>query len=205
MLRHKLRKERSKSHVVRGALDVNAWRRSPPSVDAARPAHCCACGAAARPVGELLVLHGHGVRDRQVRVAEVFGRPATMITVVVRRYQCQLCGAVITVAPRGVLPGLLYAASVIGWALALYGLGGQSMRAVRNSAGAGRVVGLDATGWPALRRWTATASTVWPSIRAASETFSQRERAARAASTLAAHATPCTPLAFAASVGPLAA
>lgn len=196
-----MQKERSKSHVIRGAVDVNPWCRSPQSVDAARPERCAGCSAAARPIGEPLVLHGHGVRDRQVREAAVFGEPATMITVVVRRYQCQLCNAVMTVVPRGVMPGLLYSASVIGWALALYGLSSQSMQAVRTAAAAGKNVGLDATGWPALRRWIARAWTLWPSVRAAPATFGQRERAARVATTLATYAPDRSPLACAAFVG----
>lgn len=201
MLRHTLHEERSKSHVVRSVIEVNAWLRSRPSVDDARPERCSGCGAAARPLGEPLVLHGHGGRERQLREPAAFGLAAAVIVVVVRRYQCQLCNAVMAVVPRGVLPGLLYSASTIGWAIALYGLAGNRMAAVRTLVGAGRHVGHDATGWPSLRRWIARAASLWPSAREMPDAFSQRERAERIASTLAAHASSESPLVFAAFVG----
>ena len=60
------RDSRSPRGVIRSAVGVTSWAGTLPSVDAVRPAHCSTCGAASRPVGEGLGLHGHGPRDRQV-------------------------------------------------------------------------------------------------------------------------------------------
>lgn len=201
VLRHTLNEEQSKSYIVRSVVDVNTWLRSPPSVDVARPKQCRGCGAAARPIGESLVLHGHGVRERQVREPAAFGDASVVVAIEARRYKCQLCNAVMTVVPRSVLPGLLYTAQAIGWALALYGMDGARMSEVRRVVAAGRHVGHDATGWPSLRRWITRASTLWPSVRESPSEFDQRQRAERIAVTLAAHAPSLKPLSFAAFVG----
>lgn len=196
-----MHEKRSESHVVCSAVDVNAWLHATPSVDDARPSHCCQCGAASRPVGEALVLHGHGVRARQVREPPAFGEPAVVVGIVVRRYQCRLCSAVMTVVPRGVLPGLLYSACAIGWALALFGFSSKPMCKVRELVGSARTTGADATGWPALRRWIARAASLWPTEREMPALFGWRQRAARVAAFLASHASPCPTIELAAFVG----
>lgn len=196
-----MEEKRSKSHVVRGALGVNDWLRAPPTVDAARPKACVECGASGRPIGAPLVIHGHGVRDRQIRGPLAFDAAAVAVTVVVRRYECQACSAVMTVVPSDVIPGLLYTASAIALALALYAVGGQLMCEVRKRVSPFRIVGYDATGWPSLRRWIARAASLWPSSRQAPESFGQRQQAERVVSTLAAHASSCSPIEHAAFVG----
>ena len=93
-----------------------------------------------------------------------------------------------TVVPRSVLAKMLYAATAIGLALALYGWGGTSAREVRGAVSAWPVVGASSTGWKALRRWTARAAQLWACIRESPASFTTRQRAERAAATLAAHA-----------------
>ncbi|MEJ7731285.1 MAG: hypothetical protein WKG00_18980 [Polyangiaceae bacterium] len=89
--------------------------------------------------------------------------------------------------PRGVMPRRHFSASAIGLALALFGLLGAAARRVR-----ARVA--DPTGlhwsWPALRRWVDAAPVLWPRIRPSPDDATRRQRAARAASTLASFALP---------------
>lgn len=93
-----------------------------PSVEVVRPGHCPRCGAASRPLGGPVVLHGHGVRPRQLwGPAEPDARPELMV-VKQRRYKCTACGKAVTVGPSEALAGRLYTASAIALALALYGL-----------------------------------------------------------------------------------
>jgi len=54
-----------------------------------------------------------------------------LIGVLLRRYHCQSCGAVVVVGPRGIAPGRLYGAGAIALALALWGCGGLAPAAVR--------------------------------------------------------------------------
>lgn len=201
VLRHRLEEKRSKSHVVRDALGVNDWLRAPPTVDGARPKVCVECGAGGRPIGAPLLIHGHGVRERQVRGPLAFTTASVTVTVVVRRYQCQPCGAVMTVVPRELMPGLLYSACAIGLAIALYGLCGRNMGEVRTAVSAWSRIGDDATGWPSLRRWIEGASALWASVRSMPGAFEQQQQAERVASTLAGHASSYDPIEFAAFVG----
>lgn len=182
-------RKRSKSFVVRHALDVNAWRVRSLSVDAARPSACVGCKAASRPVGQPLGLHGHGVRERQLRGPVAVGRAPEIITVVVRRYRCRHCGAVMTIVPRGVIPKMLYAAGPIALALFLYGVELLPTREVRSRVSPWKIVG-ESTGWPSLRRWLAAPARMWRTVRASPEHFSSRQRAERVATSLAGHAPP---------------
>ncbi len=72
-----------------------------------------------------------------------------------RRYHCKACGAVIVVAPRGVLRRRLYAATAIGLSLALFGIEGHSARAVREAIAPTCSHRAPAEGamWTSLRRW----------------------------------------------------
>ena len=95
---------RSSSHVVHSDLDVKFWMEGPPPTARVRPATCPGCGVAARPLGARLHVVGHGVRERQVRGPLHAGGPPGLVVVRVRRFRCRVCGAVITVLPRGVAP-----------------------------------------------------------------------------------------------------
>lgn len=77
------------------------------------------------------MLHGHGRRERQVwGPAGADGAPELRHTWV-RRFQCKLCEATMTVGPRELLTKRLYSAAAIAMALALFGLAGLSLPEVR--------------------------------------------------------------------------
>lgn len=157
-------------------------------MDEARPAHCVACKVASRVAGERLAVHGHGTAERQIRgPPSVDGKP-TIEIVDVRRFECQRCGAVMTVVPREVLHGVLYAASAIGLALLLYGLDKRSARAVRARVSIFPALDASTPGWPTLRRWIARAESLWRLERTSLPHASTRQRAERAAMQLVAHA-----------------
>ena len=174
--------------IIRSKIDVNTWLARAPTSSEVRPARCTCCGAAGRPTGGKLAIHGHGVRERQVRGPPKSGHRSAIVVVQVRRYQCQQCGAVMTVVPRAVLARMLYAATAIGLALALYGFEGKSAGEVRGAVSAWPVIGPSSTGWKTLRRWITRASTLWACVRESPASFTTRQRAERAAATLMAHA-----------------
>ncbi|HEY4180213.1 MAG TPA: DUF6431 domain-containing protein, partial [Kofleriaceae bacterium] len=89
-----------------------------PTVEAARPS-ACVCGVPSREPGRGLGLHGHGVRERQLRGPAAAGPPMTA-TLVCRRYRCTSCGAVLLVVPRGVAPRKHYGYAAIAMALTLW-------------------------------------------------------------------------------------
>lgn len=152
--------------MVRTAVAIKAWIAKTPSVDEVRPPHCAGCGAASRPVGGRVAVHGHGLLQRQVRgVLEIDGEPR-VYAISVRRYACQDCGAVMTVVPAGMLARRLYSASSIALALHLWLAVGQSDREVREQVCAWRVRGRNDRGWAQLYRWAHQAARLFPMPRA---------------------------------------
>ncbi len=108
-----------------------------------------------------------------------------------RRYRCQRCGAILQVAPRGVLRRGLYSAAAVALALALWGVEGLAPADVRRRVSPWRRVGATAAGsWASLRRWARAirAAVLFARVRAAPPGAHLREVAARAATTLAAFA-----------------
>ena len=98
-------------------------------------------------------LWGHGLRARQVRGPLAFGEDPALVSVEGRRYQCQLCEAVIIVEPRSVLRYRHFSASAIAMALALFGVEGASAAQVRRRVSPWRTVGHAACrGWVTLHR-----------------------------------------------------
>ncbi|WP_420715198.1 transposase family protein [Corallococcus sp. BB11-1] len=166
-----------------------------PSVSAVRPASCAACGAASRPVGGPLGLHGHGSRSRQVRGPLDSGASPVLVELRVRRYRCRACGVSQTVVPAEVLARKLYSLAAIAWALALWGLESLTAAAVRGRVSPWDVVGPGSAGrWDALCRWAREArrGTLLCCVRPAPADWTARAVAARAASTVAAFALPAT-------------
>ncbi|WP_140875963.1 transposase family protein [Myxococcus xanthus] len=164
-----------------------------PSVSAVRPASCAACGAASRPVGAPLGLHGHGRRSRQVRGPLDAGASPVLVELRVRRYRCRACGVSQTVVPAEVLGRKLYSLAAIAWALALWGLESLSAAAVRRRVSPWDVVGPGSAGrWDALCRWAGEArrGTLLCCVRPAPADWTARAVAARAATTVAAFALP---------------
>jgi hypothetical protein len=107
-------------------------------------------------VGDGIALHGHGLRSRQLRGPPSPGATPAVTEILARRYQCQRCDAVITVAPAETLTRRLYSAASIAWALALYGLRKLTAAAVRELVSPWRVVGDSSLSrWRTLERWCA--------------------------------------------------
>jgi len=147
--------------VIRSVIGIKAWLAKTPHVDEVRPAHCAGCGAASRPVGEVLAIHGHGLLLRQVRgVLSLQDQPG-MVVVSVRRYACQRCRAVMTVVPAGMLARRQYSGPSIAVALYLWLLAGSSDRAVRVRLCAWRVRGSNDRGWAQLYRWARQAASLF--------------------------------------------
>lgn len=171
---------------MRAAVGIKAWMAKIPCVDEVRPAHCAGCGAASRPVGSRVVLHGHGLLLRQVRgVLAVDERPG-VFALWVRRYACQLCRAVMTVVPAGVLARRQYTGPSIALALHLWLMAGLSDRAVRAQLCAWQVRGRSARGWAQLYRWARRAAELFSLPRAMSASDSQYDAARRVLTTLRA-------------------
>jgi hypothetical protein len=185
--------ERSTRGVVRSDIDVKTWKHQTPSVGAVRPSRCPACLAPSRPVGEGLVLHGHGTRARQFR-----GPAAPMATpeirvVDLRRYECQRCGAVTTVGPAETLTKRLYSAAAIAWALALFGLSLLSSAAVRELVSPSRIIGYAAAPrWATLSRWCAAAAEgrLFEAVRSLAPSGTARQVAETVAVAVGAYALP---------------
>lgn len=160
-------------------------------MDEVRPGRCPICGASSRPAGGALGLHGHGLRERhQWSPLEPSDTPS-LIGVLLRRYLCQSCGAVVVVGPRGLVRRRLYSAGAIALTLALYGVAGLAPAEVRRRVSPLRIVGpTAAAGWASLRRWSRAvrARRLFPAVRALPADATLRQVAARAATTLAAYA-----------------
>lgn len=178
------------SLIVYRGLDVKNWLHRPPTVEEARPGRCPGCDAAGRPVGGPVGLHGHGLRDRQVRGPIVVGDPATETVIVCRRYRCTACGAIVTVVPCGIEPRRHYGRAAICMALALWALEGWSVMAVRARVGTWR--NPLATSWRTLRRWAAAVAAGGWSWCDGAGGLAPRAAAARAAQIAAGRAPPTT-------------
>jgi len=173
-------------------------------VDEVRPGRCPACGATGRPLGGRLGLHGHGLRERHQWGPADLGAVPAVIGILLRRYQCQPCGAIVVVGPRGLLGRRLYSAGTVAMALALWGLAMLSPPEVRRRVSPLRIVGATAAaGWSSLRRWcrAVRGGRLFPAVRALLAEATLREVAARAATTLAAYGPGGVPLESAAFLG----
>ena len=110
-----------------------------------------------------------------------------------RRYRCRSCFAVITVGPLGLMRGWIFSAPAIAWALALYGLASVSATEVRRRVSPWSIVGAtSAATWASLGRWirAVRAGRLFAAVRQCPSTWRPRQVAARAAATLAALAVP---------------
>lgn len=181
---------RGTCRVLQGALGVNTWLASPPSIDDLRPARCPGCGAASRPLGATLNLHGHGLRSRQVRGPAGEGGAPDERVVLVRRYRCVRCKVVVTVVPADVLPRKHYGATAIALAIALFGPLGLSFARVRRAVSTWSTQGASARGWPTLQAWiaAAVARALWRDARAGPAVAPRRAHVQRLAMSLAWHA-----------------
>lgn len=174
---------RSTPRILHHALDVKGWIAAQPSVAAARPGACAACGAPSQPTGGRLGIHGHGLRDRQIcGPTEAEGRPR-WIVISCRRYRCVHCEAVLTVVPRGIAPRRHYGHAAIAMALALWAIAGRPSGEVRGLVCARRIRLDPARRWPTLIRWARAAALTRPPT-------GRREAAARVAQIAIGRAPP---------------
>ena len=142
-------------------------------------------------MGGALGLHGHGLRKRDQWGPAELGGTSLLVEVLIRRYRCRPCGAVIAVVPCGVRRHQLYSAGAIALALALWGVADLAPAKVRAQVSPFAVVGpTAAAGWASLRRWSRAvrAGRLFAVVRALPAEASLRQVAARAATTLAAFA-----------------
>lgn len=103
----------------------------------------------------------------------------------VRRYRCRRCAAVIAVVPRQVLARRHFAAGAIALGLFIFGKLGSI------AAETAKRIGCWARGpgaWRTLRRWLAAvdAGQLFPCVRGSPAGWTPRQRAERAAMTVAA-------------------
>jgi hypothetical protein len=133
-----------------------------------------------------VVLHGHGLLTRQLRGVLAVGAAPGVVTISVRRYACQLCRAVMTVVPAGMLGRRQYCAPSIAYALSLWLLAGLSDRRVREQVCAWQLRGRSSRGWAQLYRWTRSAASVFALPRPVAALGDTRSTARRVLSTLRA-------------------
>lgn len=146
------------NHFVQFDLDVNFWVRAPPDAPTARPTRCPLCGAPGQRADGRVLLHGHGVRVRLLRGPITADGEPTEFEVLVRRYECQGCGAIITVGPRGMLPHKRYSTMAIALALWLWSVWRLTDAAVRRATCPVVETGVSRPErWTTLRRWARAA------------------------------------------------
>jgi hypothetical protein len=193
VLRFAVNEERSNQRFVHSPLEIKDWIARPPTADEARPGSCPCCDTASRPEGAGLMLHGHGVRERQVRGPPDPGEHPVERSILLRRYRCLACGAVIVVGPSGLLRGWLYSGPAIAWALWLFGVAKRAAATVRRQVSPWATVGATAAAtWATLRRWARAVRErkLFSIVRRCPAEWSPRQVAARAATTVAALAPP---------------
>ena len=178
--------ERSTTRLVRIGVDFKSWLKNPPSVEQARPGRCVQCGAASHAAGGGLTVQGHGMRARQLRGPLEPGAEPRLLDLLLRRYLCIACGAVLTVAPKAVLPKRLFTAGAIALALALWAVEGEPSPVVRERISPLKSVGHTAARtWLTLRRWTRDARRIFQGVRPWPDGWPPRKVAERVATTLA--------------------
>lgn len=130
---------------------------------------------------------GHGIRERTLEGPLAPGEAPRTIEILARRYRCRACGTVLVVLPSGVARGYRYSLASIAWALALWAYERLPAPSVRARTSTSKTVGASSvTRWASLRRWTRCALALFGI--ATPEVGTVRERAARLASFVAAHA-----------------
>ncbi len=134
-------------------------------MDLCRPKACARCHVASRQPGRRLSVVGHGVRERQLRGPAAPGQRPCVRVILVRRFLCVVCRAVMTVVPSEVIAGRLFSGPAILLGLFLWGHGGQTQEAVRGALDPW--TGLRSRGWRALNRWTraALSGKLWPGLK----------------------------------------
>lgn len=190
--RHLTKNTETPTHFIESEAGVKSWAHGPPDVQAARPTRCVACGAPGIDVDGKVVLHGHGLRERTLLGPEHAEGEPRVCELLLRRYACQRCKAVLTVGPRGLLPRRRYCAMVIALALWLWAVCQQTDARVREQMSPVANEGLSRPErWTTLRRWARAVreGRLWPST-SVDPSWSLRDCARRAARLLRSRASP---------------
>jgi hypothetical protein len=123
---------------------------------------------------------------------EALGEPVG-VEVSCRRYLCCNCDAVVLVVPGAMLPRRWYSASAIAQALALFGLERKSFAEIRGRTSPFHTVGVVAAPeWATFRRWCddVRSGRLFSVVRGCPSTFTRRQVAERAATTIGSRAPP---------------
>lgn len=187
-----MQKPKSKSSVIQSAIEIKCWMHQTPTVEQVRPCACVQCEAASRPLGGRLQVIGHGIRERQVLGPIRAGQGPIALTLLVRRFLCLACGAVMTVVPREVLSSRLYSAAAIVLGLALWAIGKLATCAVRRRISPWRNVA-DPRQWAMPARWVKAvqqARLFIGQVRASPASWSHRQVAERIVTSLVSSGHP---------------
>lgn len=137
------------------------------------------------------MVQGHGLRERQQRGPPASHSSPGCAVIVVRRYVCTACGAVMTVLPAAAQAFKHFSGAAVAMALALWGLCGESARGVRARVNDWRP-GAGARGWRSLGRWARAAAQgeLFAGLALGGCEGTPREQATRVAQALCGHAPP---------------
>ena len=124
-----------------------------PTCAQARPGSCPCCGAASSPLGERLIIVGHGLVERQVQGPTTAAGAPEQGVVTLRRYRCRRCEAVLVVGPRGLVARRWYGAGAISVALAVFAAGGTTADARARTSPGRSGAGSSVDRWITLARW----------------------------------------------------
>ena len=186
------RNTEAKSHYVETEHDVKTWMMAGPCVQTARPPRCVICDAPGVDANGKVILHGHGLRERTLLGPLDAGGEPKATRVVMQRYACQRCKAVLTVGPRGLLPWRRYSAMALALALWWWGVYQLTDPVVREQTSPVEDEGLSRPErWTTLRRWgrAVQEGRLWPRV-SIDPSWSLRECAKRAALLLWSRGSP---------------
>ena len=160
---------RSPHGIVQCALSVKQWSEALPSAAAVRPACCPRCRTPSQIPGQPVKLYGHGKVERQQWGPSTVDGVPEIVVVILRRYRCQVCAAVVRVGPRGLVEHHRYAAAAIAMALCLWLVEGVRQGRVRERVGLHyrRSKAADSERrWRSLGRWDRKAREghLWPEL-----------------------------------------
>ena len=136
-------------------------------------------------------MYGHGRRVRGQWGPRSPALLADRKRLLTRRFQCQLCDAVLVVVPRGMLPRKRYSGPAIAFALALWALAEWGEPEVFDRVSVYPLSAyVVAQGWRSLRRWTgdAVAGELWSCLHGAGADCTWRQHAERIAAALTSFA-----------------
>jgi len=99
-------------------------------------------------------MHGHGLRTRLCLGALGLDDSPAIHSLVLRRYRCQACKAVMLACPRGMIARLRYGLLAVALALALWAAEREPGHVVRRAVSPWRSAGNERFhGWRSLSRW----------------------------------------------------